>query len=196
MTWNDITVEQFQTILKIKDSDMEEWDKVTEVIAIMYNDTPTNIDNLTIAEYNQRAGEVGKFLFSTPEGKAPKIIRANGRKYAPMYSFDKFTQRQFSEVVFYNQNMYANMHNILASIVQPVKFGIKQKNKAEDHSLYAADMLNAPMGIVYGACVFFCKVYSSFLRATGDFLKAEHLLEALALKDSAELMDGFITPKK
>ncbi len=195
MTWNDITVQQFQAILKLRDSDMEEWDKVTEVIAILYNDTPTNIDNLTIAEYNARAEKVGKFLYTTPEGKAPKYIKANGKKYAPMYSFDKFTQRQFSEVVYYNQNMLANIHLILASIVQPVKFGFKRKNKADDHALYADDLLHAPMGEVYGACVFFCKIYSSFLRATGDFLKAEQLLEALVLKDLADSMDGFTTQK-
>ncbi len=200
MKWEDITVEQFQAIHKLQQSKMDEYDRLTEIMALLNNTTVTEIEELTVTEFNRMAKEA-QFLTETPPYDPKKFIKVNGRKYAINYHISFLKQRQFVEISHFQTDIIGNLHNIMASLVQPVKWGFRRDNKAEQHSEYATDLLKARFVDVHSAALFFCKLYAASLRITRDYLMGKVPQEQreevwMRLNVLADIMDGFITPKK
>lgn len=195
MTWNDITVEQYQAIIKLQESKLDDFDKVSELIALLYNMTAHEVDELPISKYNELARSIMFIFEPIPVSKPKRVIKANGKRYAINYDASAMNQRQFSEVSYFNNNdAVGNMHNLLASICQPVKWGFKHKNNPKEHSSYAHDLKQAKITDVNDACVFFCTIYSSYLVVIEDYFnKLQHHQVAQMMKSLREFMDGSIT---
>jgi len=207
LTWDDVTVEQFIEIQKLKsDQNSDEIEISEKAIAIMYDMSERQVEEMSISEFNQRVRDVAFVLDKQKiEGKPRRIIRANGNKYLIEYNPSKLKHRQYVEIMTWSgQSFTENMHLIMASLVCPIgRFGKKLKNKAEDHKKIAEDMLQAKIVDVYHSCVFFCRLYINLMKDIRVFLVTEMMKKgmtktrAIALFDtSLSVMDGFITPKK
>lgn len=202
MNWNDITVEQFQAVRKLQETKMDEFDRLSQVLSVLYGYSPEEVDELPVHEYAALAGGI-KFLTEDEiPGKVKKYIRIGARKYYLHIAPSKIKHRQFVEIQHFSNDIIGNLHNILASICCPVKWFVVKGNKASDHSNYAEDFKKEKLVDVYHACLFFCRVYAVSLRATADYLlrtmpdkeQAFHTWELL--NDSARDMDGYIQPKR
>ena len=96
------------------------------------------------------------------------------------------------------------MHLLMASIVEPVKWGFLPKpNNVDDHEKYATDMLNAKLIDVYHASVFFCKVYRDLISYGRSYLEADMMKQGMnpmvakeTLTNLINTMDGFIPQNK
>jgi len=205
MTWNDLTVEQFQQIYRYCNrKDIEEFEKLEGIISIMYNLTFEQIQELSMTDFNFKAKEVGFLLnqdefIGDPNGIPLKYIKANGKTYFVNYEIKKMKYRQYVETMHYQNDPILNLHLIMASIVQPVKWGFRRENKAEDHAKIAQDILKAKMSDVYKSCVFFCKLYLTLIHNSKDYLITEMTTKGLteseainSLNASLEIMAGFI----
>lgn len=165
--WDKITVGQFQAITKVSnDTTIDDTDKACRLISIIYNMPLEQVEDLEMDKFNELAAATGKMLgVKEMPGKPVRTFKANGKKYGIVYDVSKLTHRQYVESVHWSNDTIANMHLIIASIVQPVSFfGKWGKNKAENHAQVAKDILDAPITVVYHTCVFFCKVYMSLLQ--------------------------------
>lgn len=191
-----MTVEQFQAVHTLQSKQMDDYDRLTEIISVLYDETPSQIDDLPVSEYNNRARAIQHLLTEEIPGEAKMHIRIGKRKYSLHCPVDKIKHRQFCEIQHFSSDIIGNLHNILASICMPVRWFVARPNKAEDHSKYAEDFKQAKLIDVYHACVFFCKVYAASLRSTADYL-LKTLPEDQAwqvyqqLNDSADVTDGF-----
>ena len=210
LSWKNITVQQFQDIYKLSENkDLQEMDRLEKIISVLFDKTERQIDEMSVKEFTALAKQCA-FLMQTDNipGKRVKYIRSGKTKYGIEYNPAKLKHRQYVEILHFGDKPIENMHLIMASLVQPVKFGFWKNNTAMMHEKIAADMLNAPVVHVYHAAVFFCKLYVNLIAAIKDYLVAEMTApnsqgktmtkqEAEALVDiSHNVMAGFIQPAK
>lgn len=205
LTWNDITVQQFLDVYKVsKDTGSDEMTKVEKTVAILYNMSEKQVEELSMMEFGRRCREINFVLVGNIPEKPVKRIKVNGRRYAINYDPSKIKHRQYVELMHYGANPVENMHLVMASVVQPVTwYGRKLKNSADDHEAVASDMLQAKVIDVHNANVFFCKLYASLMENLRDYLvmqmtqtgkittnKANEIVTA-----SVNAMAGFIQQK-
>lgn len=188
--WDKITVGQFQAIYKISiDKEADEMEKVSGIISILYNKTLAQVDEMSIVDFNKLASRCTAFLnIENIPGRPVKYLKAGGKRYFINYDASKLKHRQYVEVQHFGGNPIENMHLILASIVQPVRFFIKVKNRADMHKKIANDLLGARMVDVYHSCVFFCKVYQSSIQSLLPYLELQLKNKGLKKKETKALL--------
>lgn len=203
MKWTDITVEQFQAVHKLQKAQMDDFDRLTEIIAVMYGMTAREVDEMSITEYNRLAKGIQFMITDDIPGKVTRYVNIGRKRYFLHTPPDKIKHRQFLEIQHFSQDVIGNLHYLLASICVPVNFRIlKGSNNVNHFQDYANDFLQAKIVDVYHACVFFCKVYEASLRSTADYLMRtmedkEQALEVWTqLNNSADIMAGFSQQNK
>lgn len=198
-SWNNITVHQFQEVHRLsQDTQLDEMDKVTNTIGILFNKSEKEIDELPMEEFGKLARQCTFIFTNDIPGKPVKSIKVGSKKYALPYKPSALVYRQYVELISFSDNMIENMHNIMASLVQPVRFGFKRKNNVKDHPRISEDMREARLIDVYHFCVFFCKLFASSIEAIKGSLVAEMMKAGatkeqalILLNDSISAMGGF-----
>ncbi|HVX50489.1 MAG TPA: hypothetical protein VHB48_10035 [Chitinophagaceae bacterium] len=207
LSWQNITVQQFQDVYRLsEDKNLDDMQRLEKVIAILYDKTEKQVGEMTIKEFTAHANQCAFIMQSQNiPGKPVKYIRCGKHRYGIQYNPAKLRHRQYVEILHFGDKPIENMHLIMASLVQPVKFRfLWRHNRANMHSRIAQDMLDAPVVHVYHAAVFFCKLYVSLIAAIKDYLVAEMMKENKITKEQAEklvdisrnAMAGFIQPAK
>ncbi len=197
MKWENISVAQFQEIYKLSQSaDLEDVDKVTRAICIVFNKTEREVEELTISEFNDLAKKCS-FLFNDEvPGKCANIIKVGNKKYGIQYNPQKLRHRQYVEILHFSDKPIENMHLIMASLVTPMKrkrilfipTWLEGRNEAKDHDEISADMLNARVIDVYHACIFFCKLYANLIEVMRDFLVVEMMNKGVKKEEAENLI--------
>jgi len=209
VSWETITVKQFQLIYSVISSDRDDIDKQTAVLCLLLNTTPTIVEDMSVVDYNKLCQQTA-FIFSKDiPGKPVQIIKTSGRRYAIEYNPKKYKQRQYVETQhFLKGDTIANLHLLMASNVREVKgrwiFQRVLENDSNNHEEVANDLLDAPFINVYHSCVFFCKLFKSYMLNFRDYLTRSLMKEnptaARLLNETMSTfihtLDGYTTPKK
>ncbi len=204
MKWEDITLQQFQEVYRLSlSTDLDEMEKVGRIICILYDKTETQVDDMTMAEFNKLANQCSFLLIDQIPGKPQRKVHANGKKYGIIYNPRLLRHRQYVEILHFAETPIENMHYIMASIVQPIRWGMRKKNEVSMHEEISNDMLNARLIDVYQTCLFFCKLFRNSMLGIKGYLVQEMMKKgmneyqaAMLLNDSLSAMDGFIPPGK
>jgi hypothetical protein len=161
MNWNTITVEQYQTIMQVIASDMDDLDKEINVCALAVGKTPTDIEAMSLEDYTNLKRRVSFIYGKPPEGKAKQAWKG----YRFIYDVGKINTGRFVSInTFMAGGIVENLHNLAACIVKPM-FG---RYKAENHEKYANDMKQAPLVAILSSCVFFCQLFEKSVLALVD----------------------------
>jgi len=206
MRWNDITVWQYQNIVKaLSDKSLDDIDKSFKLIALVYNMTDNQVDSLLQEDYKAKIKEL-EFLNQLPEGKPVKIIKVNGKRYRPIYNITKMPFGRYVETKAFVGDIYANLHKLGATMVMPQKrtwYGIwiDDKYDAGMHEDYAEDMLAANFTDVYFSLVFFYQVYRNWIEVTKDYLVTKMMMTGQTMEQCNQvvtnlcsILDGIIQP--
>jgi hypothetical protein len=170
MNWQTITVQQFQDLYRVSiDKNLSAEDKSIKTIAIIYNMTEDQVEDMDLIEFKRLcAVTVNVLNIASIPGK-PETRIGN---YKVIYNPAKFKHRQSVEINNWLDSPIENMHLIMASLVVPVKYHFfTSANRAENHLRYADDILQQPIAKVYHACVFFCDLYRAFAETTAAHLE-------------------------
>ena len=199
MTWNDLTVGQYQRIYPIILGDQSDIKKIEQIVFELEG------NECTAAELEKKISE-SVFLSNIDIKPKPlKRIKVNGRWYRFNYDINKMPAARYIEVkTFMGGDFVGNMHMILASTIVPIKrtlFGFKDmKYEAENHELYANDMKDMNFMQAYGSLVFF---YLRLPLLTNDFhlyfqkSRTMKKMKSKALQIiSQSITDGFSQPKR
>lgn len=171
MNWQTITVQQFQDLYKISiDKSLSVEDKSIMTIAILYNMTEAQVEDMNLLEFKKKCADTANILdIESIPGKPESRIG----NYKIVYNPAKLKHRQYVEINHWLENRIENMHLIMASLVVPIKYHfLTSANKAENHERYANDILQQPIAKVYHACVFFCNLYNALISSTADYLES------------------------
>lgn len=206
MNWKDVTVwqwQQIQALLSKKIKDDTDLDIAVKTLAILKNQTESQIDSLSIVDLKKQLQGI---LFITKDPPAPKpkdYIKVNGKMYRCVYDIKNLPYARYLETKHFGVDIANNLHKIAASMVVPMKLtwrGWKvAKYDASKHEEYANDLLSASFESVYGSIVFFCQVFASSITNLRGYLKGKLIKEGLSIEE-AEItmitlcgyMDGFI----
>lgn len=208
MTWNELTVWQYQQIYPIVTKPEKDWtnlDVESKLVGIIYNLTDTQVDSLTIQQYNNLKKTLN-FLEDKIEGKAVKYTEANGKRYRFIYDVQQMKAARYIESKVFSTDLINNLHKLAASMVVPQKktwYGryVDDKYDAAKHSEYAADLQASNFVHIYHSVVFFYQVYRNWIKSSKDYLIREMMenkltrYQAEAVHQSlCSIMDGYTKP--
>ena len=208
MTWNDLTVWQYQQIYPIVTKPEKDWttlDVESKLVGILHNLTDTQVDSLSVAEFNKLKVTLA-FLDDKIEGKPVKYTEVNGKRYKFIYDVQQIKAARYIETKVFSTDLVGNLHKLAASMVMPQRktwFGkwVDDKYDAAKHSEYADDLQGANFMHVYHSIVFFYQVYRNWIEVSKDYLVQEMTNKGmtmdLALKGVQILcstLDGSIAP--
>jgi len=208
MTWNDLTVWQYQQIYPIVTKPEKDWtnlDVESKLVGILYNLTDTQVDSLSVGMFNKMKANLG-FLDDKIEGKPVKYTEVNGKRYRFIYDVQQIKAARYIETKVFSTDLVGNIHKLAASMVMPQRktwYGrwVDEKYDAAKHSIYAEDLQGANFMHVYQSIVFFYQVYRNWIEVSKDYLVKEMMSQGmtseLALRGVqilCETLDGNIAP--
>ena len=209
MTWNELTVWQYQQIYPIVTKPEKDWtnlDVESKLVGIVYNLTDTQVDNLSVMQFNNLRSTLD-FLKDEIKGEAAKYVEINSKRYRFIYDVFQIKAARYIESKVFSTDLIGNLHKIAASMVVPQKktwYGkwVDDKYDAANHSKYADDMLEAKFVNVYNSIVFFYQVYRNWIEISKDYLVKEMTEQGLTKEQAdqavvilCEILDGSIQPK-
>ena len=210
MTWNDITVKQYQQLYKIREQANKEdsaLDILVEMISVCEGLAIDEIDSWPYQKLIEKKAEY-HFLETLDFDKtARSFIETNGKRYHFVHEVEKMPAARYIEAkTFAAGDIVYNLHKTMASCVMPMKkkwFGwVDDKYDARNHSQYAEDILNAKFTDVYNCVVFFCQLYAGWMIHSQDYLIQTYsriMTESQAkilVEDLCKTMGGYITPQQ
>jgi hypothetical protein len=208
MTWNDLTVWQYQQIYPIVTKPEKDWtmlDVESKLVGILHNLTDTQVDSLSIGEFNKLKVTLS-FLDDKIEGKPVKYTEVNGKRYKFIYDVQQIKAARYIETKVFSTDLVGNLHKLAASMVMPQSktwYGkwVDDKYDAAKHSQYAEDLQGAKFMQVYQSIVFFYQVYRNWIEVSQGYLVKEMMDKGMeseiALKvvqTLCETLDGNIAP--
>ena len=206
MKWNNISVWQYQNIVKtLANKQDDEIEKSFKLIGIVYNMTENQVDSLTQAEYKAKLKECD-FLNSMPEGKPVKVIKVNGKRYRLIYDVTRMPFGRYVESKAFVGDIYGNLHKLGATMVMPQKknwlgLWVDDNYDASKHEDYAEDILQANFQDVYFSLVFFYQVFRNWIEVTRDYLVTKMMMTgqteqqcSQVVADLCSILDGIIQP--
>jgi hypothetical protein len=208
MTWNELTVWQYQQIYPIVTKPEKDWtmlDVESKLVGILHNLTDTQVDSLSVAEFNKLKVTLN-FLDDKIEGKPVKYTEVNGKRYKFIYDVQQIKAARYIETKVFSTDLVGNLHKLAASMVMPQRktwYGkwVDDKYDAAKHSEYAEDLQGANFMHVYQSIVFFYHVYRNWIEVSKAYLVKEMMNQGmtseLALKGVqtlCEILDGSIAP--
>ena len=209
MTWNELTVWQYQQIYPILTKPNKDWSNLdieSKLVGIIYNMTDTQVDNLSVMQFNNLRSTLD-FLKDEIKGEAAKYVEINGTRYRFIYDVFQIKAARYIESKVFSTDLIGNLHKIAASMVVPQRktwYGkwVDQEYDAANHSKYADDMLEAKFVNVYNSIVFFYQVYRNWIEISKDYLVNEMTTQGLTKEQAdqavvilCEILDGSIRPR-
>jgi len=208
MTWNDLTVWQYQQIYPIVTKPEKDWttlDVESKLVGILHNLTDTQVDSLSVGEFNKLKVSLN-FLDDKIEGKPVKYTEVNGKRYKFIYDVQQIKAARYIETKVFSTDLVGNLHKLSASMVIPQCKNwwgkwVDDKYDAAKHSEYADDLQGANFMHVYHSIVFFYQVYRNWIEVSKDYLVQEMMKQGMTLELAlkgvqilCETLDGSIAP--
>lgn len=124
-SWDKITISQFVNINNINDSDLDLLDKQTEITAILYNTTTSNIEDLGVNEYKE-AVQIIKNLDKPFPTEPKQVFKVNGKTYRFMHEINKWSWGQWISVMELlkdktHKEVLENLARLLSIVCVPMK---------------------------------------------------------------------------
>lgn len=179
MTWNDLTVGQYQQLYKVlKQTDKTNLDVLTEVISICEG---YPIDEIDSWEFKKLMDKEKEYLFLEKldfDKTAKKYINTNGKRYKFVHKITEIPAARYIESKhFLKGDFIDDIHYLMASCVKPMRKTwrgwVEDKYDAKLHSEYAADMQKAKFIEVHNCVVFFYLLFVELIKGLGGYLTKE-----------------------
>ena len=205
MTWNDVTVFQWQQLMDVSQSGESDAEKSIKTASILTGKTEAQIRQLTYDQLQKLAKSIEFISIEMPQRRVTKI-KANGMHYQFRYDVEQMPMGRYIEAKHFAQDFAGNLHKIAASMCIPMKRTFTGQKPMEfnpaDHSRYANDLQAAPVVEVLGSVTFFYLRLIGWIRSSADCL-AEAMRAKGMTQDQIETvrsalwhsMDGFIRPR-
>lgn len=198
MTLENLTVGQFQEIWKIQKTEMDQEEKMTEMVSVLSGKSPTEVDDMPVPEFNKLAISIKDMLSQQmPTVQVPKMLCGYKMCYEPA----KLNRGQYVTLMhFVKGDIVENCHHVLATLAFDP---ITNKHDSERHKEISEQMQDARMVDVYAATVFFCDLFRASMISLQSYLVRELITSGAKPKTAVAAMttlmedlDGYLTPNK
>jgi hypothetical protein len=188
--WQTLTVEDYQLLMQVQTSDLDDFEKEIQICSMLADCTPSDIEAMDFGDYVELKKQIS-FVYEKPPEAKPKMY---WRKYRFIYDVRKInTGRYISIQTFLQGGLIENLHNLAACIVNP-RFS---RYDATKHEKYANDMKAAPLVYILSSMLFFCNLFEQSVTAiidkvTPETMTSEAMQAVILLKKN---LDGLFTRK-
>ncbi len=192
MNWSNITIEQYQQILAIANTDLPDFNKSVELVKYIFNIDNETVLNMPIEKFKSYTSKLD-FIEEPYEGEMITTFAIDGYDYEVVWQMQKRTAGQFidlSELTKDSELINDNLHKILAVICLPkgAKYDGDIANRAEVFKKALT------MDLVFPLAGFFLTILNASLPTIQDYLsqditaKKKELMEMI--KESMNIGDG------
>lgn len=183
-----MTLGQFQEIWKINKSDIDQDDKMTEMVSVLSGITFSQAEEMNVIEFNKLAIEIKKVLNQPFKVEKPQKYLGG---YAICYEPAKLDRGQFISVQhFMKGDIYDNAHFILASLSYNEKTG---KHESLKHKQIAESIQEEELEKVIPSCLFFCDLYKASIQSLQNFLAKELIAKGVNPRTTHQLMTDLLS---
>ena len=207
-----MTIKQFQDILSISDANIHPEDKDVLLVQSFTGLSELEINEMNVKDYNKLCRKVDKAFQSEmnrlQNGKPKNYIKVNGTVYRLNYDIKRTKQNtgRIINVAKYSDNIFGNLHKIMASVAQPLRWSWKKfrfvplKVDKYMNDAIAEDMLNAKFDHAYHTAAFFCALFKNSIQSLQPYFLKEMeqkmpRAEALKTLDTIQSsLEGFELP--
>ena len=199
MSWQTITLYQFQLIAKIRaNSGDTVADVNSKVIAILLNITERQVDAMPMKWFIEQSKQLDFLDEPIPEVHPIQVVRINSRRYRFTYDIQAMHFARYIESKEFSKDFIGNMHKAAASMVEPYHkyLPVRLKYQSEMHSQYADDMRHCRFIDVYNSVVFFYPVFRDWMACSKDYLAAQVGVSRQEMTVLLKTLDGFIPSSK
>jgi hypothetical protein len=199
MTWNDLTVGQYQMIYPIITSDISDESKIQQIIMELEG------KECTAGDLKRKINEYAFLSQMDIKPKAMKRFNVGGRWYRFNYDIDKMPAARYVEIkAFMGGDFVNNMHMIMASAIVPIKRKwfrfVDAKYEAVNHGFYAKDMQSANFIDCYNSLVFFYLKLAPLTKNSLPFMKKNKKTKKILKKAETIILqnitDGYLLQRK
>lgn len=200
-----MTIKMFQDLFKISQMEIDEIDKSILLVQAYTGKSKFDIEKMSVKKFNRLCVQIKKSFDKIGDkiidGKPKNMIKANGKWYWLNLEINEMTAGRYVETATFGNDVIGNLHKLMATMCTPMKWTWKGlvigEYKAENHSKYAEDMLEANFDDCYQACVFFYAVFNESMRVFQSSLEEGQMEKQMLnqhLMNFKKVMDGCITP--
>jgi hypothetical protein len=201
-----LTIQRFQELNNIAQSDLEEVDKAIEFVRIFTGKTPEEVDKMNVKKFNRLCKKVldifENSMQKVNDDKPSNWVWVGRKLFYINYNIAEISANKYVETAIFSQNLIDNLHKVMATMVYETKLtwnGIKvMPYDASKHAKISDIMLKADFKHCYHVAVFFYQLLRNSILSLKPFMEAEaENPEAVekALIDFTEIMDGLPMPK-
>lgn len=156
MTWNDVTVGQYQQLVELGKMELTEEELTHESVAVLYGMTANEVKKLAPEKLGAL---IGSLAFIKSEVVPVKVKRIKAGKH--WYTFDsnikELKTSKYIETKYFQQDFAGNIHNLLAVYCVPLKYNIiPYRYDIADFELHAERLKAAKLPEAMGVLLFFC----------------------------------------
>jgi hypothetical protein len=196
MTWDKLTLWQYQQLMPILTNPDKEWTKLDQevkLLSIISGLTEYQIDSLDLNTLKELRSDLD-FLDEEIKGKPVDFIQVNGKRYRCVYEIKYMPAARYIESKVFSKKTLENLHKIAASMVIPQKKNWLGKwtddvYDASKHELYAMDMQEANYIHVYHSLVFFYQVYRNWIEVSQDYMVKEMMEKGMTIEEAQSIVN-------
>jgi len=200
-----LTIEKFQFLNNVAQSDLEDIDKAIEFVRIFTGKTVDDVEKMNVKKFNKLCNEVmtafENAMKKVNDDKPTNWLWVKGKLFYINYNIEEISANKYVETAIFGNNIIDNLHKLMASMVYETKWtlkGIKIKPyDATKHAKISELMLKADFSKCYHLAVFFYQVFKNSIVNLRPYMDKETKNpEAVekAMIDFIEIMDGLPMP--
>jgi len=162
--YSDLTIKKFLNCKLISEMQTDPIDRNVRLLAEVSGKTVDEIESLPLTELKAKLKYLANIEDLGEVGKVRMKFKVKGKWFKVIWKTQELTSGQYIDVSHFTKEpdkIIYNIHNILAAISVPMKYGlIQQKYDGAKHK-DIADLLYNHMTIAqaYPIMLFFCKYY-------------------------------------
>jgi hypothetical protein len=162
--YSDLTIKQFLNCKLISEMQTDPIDRNVRLLAEVSGKTVDEIESLPLTELKAKLKYLANIEDLGEVGKVKMKFKVKGKSFKVIWKTQELTSGQYIDVSHFTKEpdkIIYNIHNILAAISVPMKYGlIQQKYDGAKHK-DIADLLYNHMTIAqaYPIMLFFCRYY-------------------------------------
>ena len=203
-----ISIKTFQQLFKISMVELDELDKAIALVMCLTGKSEFEINKMSPLKFNKLCLKI-KSAFDRVNtdvinSKPKNIVKANGNWYYLNYEITKepMNAGRYVDIATFNNDLIGNLHLIMASMANPMKWTWKglelQEYNALDHERIANDMLELDFIVAYNSALFFWAVFMKSIESLKDYSVTEqskNLKATMLLRSLQNILVGSITPR-
>jgi hypothetical protein len=156
MTWNDVTVGQYQQLVELGKMELTEEELTHESVAVLYCMTANEVKKLAPEKLGALIGSLA-FIKKEVVPVQKKRLKAGHFWYTFDTNFKELRTSKYVETKYFQQDFAGNIHNLLAVYCVPLKYNIiPYRYDIADFELHAERLKAAKLPEAMGVLLFFC----------------------------------------